>query len=122
MKTSFGARLQRGGMTMPEKRVILMVKVTAVWSTINEFHEYWGKESLPTWIEQGAKHIGSFVNWLGAPKSQIIRLFEFESLSAWQKFMQKREKMFASEKGRELIPNLIGYIEKLEESVWISAY
>jgi glutaredoxin 2 len=114
--------MQKGEIKMPGKRVILMVKVTAVWSTLNEFNEYWGKESLPTWIEHGAKHIGSFVNWLGAPKSQIIRLFEFESLSAWEKFMQKREKMFVSEKGRELVPNLIGFIESLEESVWVSVY
>jgi len=107
---------------MPGKKVLMITKVNAVWSSINEFNEYWEKENLPFWLEHGAKHIGSFVNYLGGPKSQIIRLFEFEALSHWDSFMQLREKMFDSEKGRESMKRLFPFVASIEETVWISVY
>jgi hypothetical protein len=60
---------------MAGKRVLMVTKVSAVWSSLDEFNKYWEKENLPFWLEHGAKHVGSFVNYLGEPKNQIIRLF-----------------------------------------------
>ena len=60
---------------MTDKRVLMITKVDAVWNKLEEFHKYWGEKSLPVWEENGAKHIGSFVNHLGGPKNQIVRLF-----------------------------------------------
>lgn len=107
---------------MAGKRVLMMTKVNAIWSSLEEFNKYWEKENLPFWLEHGAKHIGSFVNYLGGPKSQIIRLFEFDELSKWDRFMELREKMFDSEQGRQGLQKTLEYVKSIEETVWISVY
>ncbi|MFC1532485.1 NIPSNAP family protein [Thermodesulfobacteriota bacterium] len=107
---------------MAEKRVLMITKVDAVWNKIEEFHMYWEEKSLPVWEENSAKHIGSFVNYLGGPKNQIVRLFEFESISAWDKFMQHRQKRWETESGQASLQKLFPYLEKIEETVWTSAY
>ena len=107
---------------MAGKRVLMMTKVNAIWSSLEEFNKHWEKENLPFWLEQGAKHIGSFVNYLGGPKSQIIRLFEFDDLSQWDRFMELREKMFDSEQGRQGLQKTLEFVESIEETVWISVY
>ena len=107
---------------MARKKVLLLVKVDANLSSIKEFNEYWERVNLPFWEENGAKHIGSYVNYLGAPKNQIIRLFEFEDLSQCDKFMQLREKMFNTEQGEESLQQIYTYFKTLEETLWISAY
>lgn len=107
---------------MAEKRVLMITKVDAVWEKIEEFHKYWEEKSLPVWEENGANHIGSFVGYLGGQKNQIVRLFEFKSISAWDKFMQRRQKRWETELGQESLRNLFPYLEKIEETVWISAY
>ena len=107
---------------MPGKRVLMITKVDAVWETIGEFHEYWEKENLPFWVEHGAKHIGSFTNYLGSSKSQIVRLFEFEDVSQWEKFMKVREEMFHTKEGQESMKKLLKFIEKIEETLWVSVY
>jgi hypothetical protein len=107
---------------MAEKKVLMIVKVDTVWSSLEEFNEQWGRVNLPFWEENGAKHIGSFINYLGSNKNQIIRLFEFESRDHWHKFMELREKMFNSEEGRQSLGNTVKFIERLEESVWLSVY
>jgi hypothetical protein len=73
-------------------------------------------------VQNGAKHIGSFVNYLGGPKNQIIRLFEFDDLSQWDRFMQIREKMFDSQQGRQGLQKTLGFVQSIEETVWISVY
>ena len=88
---------------MGEKRVLMITKVDAVWNKIEEFHKYWEEKSLPVWEENGAKHIGSFVNYLGGPRNQIVRLFEFESISAWNKFMQHRQRRWENHYRIEVI-------------------
>ncbi len=107
---------------MERKRILMITKVNAVWNSLHEFNKYWEMENLPFWLENGAKHIGSFVNYLGGPKNQIIRLFEFDDLSQWHRFMQLREKMFDSEKGRQGLQKTLKFIESIEETVWISVY
>lgn len=89
---------------------------------MDEFHEYWQRENLPFWTEHGARHIGSYVNYLGAQKSQIVRLFEFENLSHYNRFMELRESMFDSEQGRAAMEKLFPFLESIEETVWVSAY
>jgi hypothetical protein len=32
---------------MPQKKVLLMIKVNVAWSLIDEFNEYWARENLP---------------------------------------------------------------------------
>ncbi len=107
---------------MAGKRVLMMTKVNAKWSSLEEFNKYWEKENLPFWVQNGAKHIGSFVNYLGEPKNQIIRLFEFDDLSQWDRFMQIREKMFDSRQGREGLKKTVEFLESIEETVWVSVY
>jgi hypothetical protein len=107
---------------MAGRRVMMMTKVNAIWSSLEEFNKYWEKENLPFWLQNGATHIGSFVNHLGGPKNQIIRLFEFDDLFQWNRFMQLREKMFNSEQGRQGLQKTIQFVESIEETVWISVY
>jgi hypothetical protein len=107
---------------MAGKRVLMVTKVSAVWSSLDEFNKYWEKENLPFWLEHGAKHVGSFVNYLGEPKNQIIRLFEFDDLSQWDRFMELREEMFDSEQGRQGLQKTLQFVESIEETVWISVH
>ena len=107
---------------MAEKKVLMITRVNAVWSSLEEFNEHWGTKNLPFWEEHGAKHLGSFANYLGAKKNQIVRLFEFENLSRYNEFMEFREKMFNSEKGKEGLRELYGFIEELDETAWVSVY
>ena len=108
---------------MPDKKVLMITKVDAVWGKLDEFNESWEKTNLPFWLENGARHIGSFVNYLGGPKSQIVRLFEFDNLSHWDRFMQLRESMFDSEQGREAMKKgVLPFVESIEETIWISVY
>jgi hypothetical protein len=48
---------------------------------LGEFNEFVEGISLLVWIKHGAKHIGSFVNYVGDPINEIVRLFEFEVLN-----------------------------------------
>lgn len=107
---------------MGKRKVLLMTKVDAVWERMPEFHEYWQEHNLPFWEQHGARHIGSFVNHVGGAKNQIIRLFEFDNLEQCQHFLSLRESMFESDQGREKMKELYPYLERIEESVWISAY
>ena len=107
---------------MTDKKVLLITKVDAVWNRLDEFHEYWERKNLPFWIEHGAKHIGSYVNYLGGQKNQIVRLFEFDDLPHFNRFMELRESMFDSEPGRAAMEKLFPFLETIEETVWVSAY
>lgn len=104
------------------RRVLLVTKVDAVWSRLGEFHEHWRVHNLPFWEQHGARHVGSFVNYMGGPKSQVLRLFEFDDLEQCQRFLALREAMFDSDRGREQMAQLHRYLERIEETVWISAY
>jgi len=110
---------------MKAKRVLLMVKVNAVWSLLDEFHEYWKRVNLPDWEKHGAKHIGSYTGIAGAPINQITRLFEFEDLQAWENF---HEWLFGTkfqevDKDRTVPPDsLMKYIIDLEQRLFVSVY
>jgi len=107
---------------MSDKKVLMITKVTAVWSRMKEFHEYWHREALPFWTEHGAKHIGSYTGYLGGNKNEIIRVFEFENLEHYHRWMETRESLFDSENGESAMTNLFPYLETIEETAWISAY
>lgn len=104
---------------MAEKKVYLMIKVRTPFELVGEFNEFWGRESLPIWIKHGAKHIGSFVNYVGDPINEIVRLFEFDSVSQWERW----ERFLAdSEEGKDLVQRLSRYIVSLERKLLLSVY
>ncbi len=97
---------------MGQNKVYLMVTITA--PNIREFNIFWTKEALPHWLKYG-KHIGSFTNWVGGPRNQIIRLFEFESLAKWEEF---QEWMSSTPEGQEMTAgiekhNIVGELRLL---------
>jgi hypothetical protein len=104
---------------MAEKKVYLMIKVRTPFELIGEFNEFWEKVSLPIWIKYGAKHIGSFANFVGDPINEIVRLFEFDSYSHWEKW----EKFLGdSEEGKAHVKRLSRYIVSLERKLLTSIY
>ena len=108
---------------MPQKKVLMITKVNVKWELLEKFNEYWRRESLPNWIEHGAKHIGSFENYLGATKNQIVRLWEFDDFSKWEKFMEWRNKgMYESEQPQKVHTDIRGFVENIEETIWFSVY
>jgi hypothetical protein len=110
---------------MSKKRVLLIVKVNVVWRLLDEFHEYWARENLPNWEAHGAKHIGSYTSLVGGPLNEIIRLFEFEDLSHWEKFHKWLfgEKFQEGQKGRTVPPDeLMKYIAGIEQKLFVSVY
>jgi hypothetical protein len=112
---------------MESKRVILVVKVTVRWQKLEEFNEWWAKNSLPNWEAHGAKHIGSFENFLGEPKNTIIRICEFEDYAKYEKFMEWRNSQLyefgpSDPRRAERIAKITECADHLEESVWFSVY
>jgi hypothetical protein len=104
---------------MAEKKVYLMIKVRAPLDLVSEFNEFWGRESLPIWLKHGAKHMGSFINYVGDPINEIVRLFEFDSVSQWEQW----EKFLAdSKEGKDLVKRLSRYIISLERKLLVSVY
>ena len=96
-----------------------MIKVRTPFDLVAEFNEFWGRESLPVWIKHGARHIGSFANYVGDPINEIVRLFEFDSVGQWEQW----EKFLAdSEEGRALVKRLSRYIVSLEKKLLVSVY
>lgn len=110
---------------MQVKKVLLLVKVTAVWALLDEFHEYWHRVNLPDWESHGAKHIGSYTGVAGAPVNEITRLFEFADLQAWERFHEWLfgSKFCEAEQGRTVPPDsLMKYITALEQKLFMSVY
>ena len=104
---------------MPDKKVYLMIQVRVPFELVAEFNEYWEKESLPIWIKLGAKHIGSFSNYVGDPINEIVRIFEFESIEKWDQW----EKFLAdSAEGKDLVKRLSRYIVSLKRKLLYSIY
>jgi hypothetical protein len=108
------------------KKVLLEVKVMVHWKLLDEFHEYWQTKNLPQWEAHGAKHIGSYVNLVGGgPLNQILRLFEFEDLSKWERFNDWLfgDKFQEATKGRTVPPDeLMKYITSVEQKLYVSVY
>jgi hypothetical protein len=104
---------------MSQTKVYLLIRVNVVRSLLNEFNEYWKKESLPNWESHGATHIGSYMNLVGGPTNEIIRLFEFEDISHWEKYMEWRR---SSKEGQKSLKGLIRFIISLEERLLTSIY
>ena len=106
-------------MVAQKGKVYLMIKVTVPFNLVAEFHEYWGKESLPFWEKFGVKHIGSFTNYIGDATNEIIRIFEYKSFShyeKWQKYCLESEDM------KPIQQNLKRFITKLERKILLSVY
>lgn len=100
-------------------KVYLMIKVRTPFELVGEFNQVWAKESLPVWIEHGAKHIGSYKNFVGDPVNEIVRLFEFENVAQWEQF----EAFLAdSSAGKDLVRRLSRYIVSLEKKLLRSIY
>ena len=70
---------------MPPKKVLMITKVTVHWDKLEAFNEWWEKGSLPTWRTHGANYIGSYENYLGGKKNEIIRVTEFDDFKKWEK-------------------------------------
>ncbi|MFC1945740.1 hypothetical protein ACFLW1_00915 [Chloroflexota bacterium] len=105
------------------KKVLMITKVNVKWELLEQFNEFWGRESLPNWVAHGAKHLGSYENYLGATKNQLVRLWEFEDFSKWTQFMEWRNKgMYELEKPAEVHMDIRNFTENLEETVWFSVY
>ena len=89
---------------MSDKKVYLLMKSSIPPQLVGEFNEYWLRESLPFWSKHGARMIGAFVNYVGGPICEEIRLFEFDSIANWDQFEQS---LAQSEEGRDLVNRLI---------------
>jgi len=104
---------------MQRRKVYMQLKVTVPYAMLNEFHEYWGREALPVWIEHGVRHIGSFTNYIGDPVNEIIRLFEFDNI---EHFEEWHRWLTESDQGRALMKVNSRFIAKMERKLWLSVY
>ena len=104
---------------MANKKVCLLLNVKAHRELMEEFHEVWGNESLPMWAKHGARHLGSYISYVGDPINEIHRIFEFDSLA---EFEQWEEYLKDSEEGKALKGRLSKYIISVERKLWHSIY
>jgi hypothetical protein len=105
---------------MMKKKIYEMIKVTVPFDKVGEFNEYWAREALPIWLRHDVKHIGSFLNFVGEPTNEIIRLFEFKSIAHWEEW----EEFTAgdSEEARNLFKGISKYILTVEKRLLLSAF
>ena len=104
---------------MAGKKVWLMIKVRTPFDLVGEFNDFWGRESLPVWLKHGARHVGSFTNYVGDPVNEIVRLFEFDSVAQWEEW----ERFLGdSEEGKDLVKRLSKYIVTLERKLLTPVY
>jgi hypothetical protein len=89
---------------MADKKIYLLMKSNIPPQLVEEFNQYWVKESLPFWQKHGAKLIGAYASYVGGPICEELRLFEFDSIAHWEQFEQS---LAESEEGRELTKKLI---------------
>lgn len=90
-----------------DEKIYLMVTITT--EDTRAFNDFWIKESLPYWEKFGARHVGSFVNWVGGPifsDDEIIRIFEFENFDHYGRW---EDWLHGSEEGQELLKKLGQY-------------
>lgn len=90
---------------LSEGKVYLMVTITV--SDTRAFNVWWTKESLPYWLKY-AKHVGSWVHWVGGPTNasqEIIRMFEFENMT---KYIEWGD-WLASSEGRNLMKKITSF-------------
>ena len=104
---------------MSEKKVYLLLKVSIDRRQLAEFNEYWARESLPYWLERGAKHVGSFVNYVGEHTNEILRIFEFDGVPHWEQF---EESLRESERGRNLLKGLSRFNYTLKRNLLRAIY
>jgi hypothetical protein len=96
-----------------------MIKVRTPFDLVSEFNDFWGRESLPVWLKHGARHVGSFANYVGDPVNEIVRLFEFDSVAKWEEW----ERFLGdSEEGKDLVKRLSKYIVTLERKLLTPVY
>jgi hypothetical protein len=112
---------------MPPKKVLMITKVTVHWDKLEAFNEWWEKGSLPTWRTHGANYIGSYENYLGGKKNEIIRVTEFDDFKKWEKWMEWRNTRLygtdpTSQERAEQIEPITSRVESIEESVWFLIY
>ena len=104
---------------MASKKIYLHLTVRVPHAQLHEFNEFWGKESLPRWLANGARHIGSYVNYVGGVYGEIIRLFEFDSLSHFEKF---QDSLTDSEDGRSIIKKIDRFNVVVEQKLLRAIY
>lgn len=86
--------------------IYLHVTVHVVGGKLQEFHDFWARESLPLWEKYGAKHIGSWSTTIGKT-NEIVRLFAFTDMAYYEKWQGF---IYGSQGGKELVQKLSPYI------------
>lgn len=109
---------------MAQKKVLLMVKVTVDFALLDEFNKLWGEEYLPYWGNHGARHIGSYINLVGGPSNEIVRIFEFENISSWLTFHEWlfHDKLEGAGKEETRPSKPTQYVTGFEEKLLVSVY
>lgn len=105
---------------MSQKKVLMIVEVTAVWEKMEEFNKRWELENLPYWQQNGANYIGSYTTYVGADTNKTLRIFEFENITLYQKFMEDRFGMFETRTGKSSVNTVHQYVERIKETIWLS--
>ena len=97
-----------------EEKVYLMVTITT--DDARGFNTWWNEGSLPFWEKFGAKHIGSWVNWVGGPKQsddEIIRIFEFDNFDHYGRW----EDWLHSSEAKKLMGKIASFNIKSQRSI-----
>ncbi len=104
---------------MANNKIYLMLKVRVNFEQVDEFNKIWGKQALPVWEQHGAKHIGTFRNYVGDTINEMIRLFEFNNILDFHKWQEWTEN---TEEGQNLKKGHSGPIITLERKLLTSVY
>lgn len=107
------------------RKIYLMHRLSVPSDLVDEFSQYWKEHTLPVWEQQGAKLLAAGRTTVGGPENEIVRLYEFESLFAWQKRQEAQWDLWEKEegKGRTSPPKrYLKYVTTLEQRLFRAMY
>jgi hypothetical protein len=81
------------------RRVYLVHKISVPYELVNEYNQFWKKNMLPFWEQQGAKLIMAGVHIAGGPANEVTRVYEFENIHHWEKMQEATWNRWEREEG-----------------------
>jgi hypothetical protein len=107
------------------KRVYVIRRINVRYELVNEFNQFWKKNTLPLWEKQGAQFILAGSNVVGGFANEITQVFEFESIHHWEKMQEALWDRWENEggPGRSLPPEgHLKYLTALEQRLLRAIY
>jgi hypothetical protein len=104
----------QGGKKKAPRKIYLEHRIRVPNELLDEFIQFWRKNTLPMWEENGARLVVAGTNLVGSLSAEITRVFEFDNIHHWEKMQEALWDWWEREEGpgSEVPPR--GYLRYLK--------